>query len=356
MNKLTFRLPDNWHAHLRQEALLDSIFHHFNIYGRVLAMGNTAPMIETPDDALRYRREILEREVLFEPVTCIMLTEDTTAEIIFAAADAGIRHVKFIPIGTSTGAVKGLRLDDFERLFVIFLAIEETGIHLLLHAELMSYLSGQAIPLLEREEKTISIVSVFRRFYPKMKITIEHASTAKMIEFVRHQDSANLRATLTPQHALLTYADVCDKQGRILNPYNYCFPIVKKEPDRRAVVKAMISGDERFFAGTDSAPHWAEAKASASPPPGIFFGANEYPRYLEVFEAADALDKFENFTARFGAEYYGYPLNTGTLTVARGEWQPLLGEQGIRYCLGSRPLGWKIIERDGESIVMDKNF
>lgn len=105
MEELTSRMSDNWHAHLRQNDLLREVFHHFNIYGRVLCMGNTLPLIETASDAINYRREIQEKPIQFEPVMCIMLTQDTTPEIICEAVENGIKFVKFIPIGTSAGAV-----------------------------------------------------------------------------------------------------------------------------------------------------------------------------------------------------------------------------------------------------------
>ena len=196
MDKIIVRQPDNWHAHLRQDDLLASIFHHFNIYGRVLCIGNTRPLIETPDDALRYKNDILAHNVLFEPVMCIMLTQDTTPEIVFEAKEKGIRFIKFYPVGISGKAIRGLRLYDYSSLFEIFPAITEAGLHLLIHAELMSYQDGKDIPLLKREEMAISAVSTYHTYYPNMKITVEHVSTAKMINFIQSYDSANMNRHL----------------------------------------------------------------------------------------------------------------------------------------------------------------
>ena len=352
MEKLTIRLPDNWHAHLRQDDLLAKVFYHFDIYGRVLCMGNTSPLIETPDEALRYREAILNWEVLFDPIMCIMLTQDTTPEMVYEAASKGIKFIKFIPVGTSTGAVKGLRLDDYKNLFKIFYAIQKAELHLLLHAELMISRLGTVIPFIEREERAIVEVSNFIDQFPRMKITIEHASTENMIDFVKAQDSAQVRATLTPHHAILIYSDVFDSQNRLINPFNLCLPVLKSESDRQAVVEAMVSGDEHFFAGTDAAPHWKRLKKSEKPPAGIFFGSSEYLRYLEIFEKNDALERFEDFTSLFGAEFYDYPLNKGTITIVRGDWEQPIGEYGINYCLGGETLGWRIDERNGKPIYL----
>jgi len=308
-----------------------------------LCMGNTEPLIETAFDAVHYQDDIKRSPILSEPVMCIMLTQDTTPEIIYEAAEQGIKFIKFIPIGTSTGAVKGLRIDDVVSLYKIFPAIIETGMHLLIHAEFMSRHNGKVIPLIKREEKAIPFVSIFHHTFPNMKITVEHASTAKMINFVKSCKNGNVGATLTPQHAILTYSDVFDKNGKMINPLNFCLPVVKTEMDRRAVIAAMVSGDERFFAGTDAAPHWDYQKAGKNPKAGIFFGSSEYSRYLEIFERENAMDRSEDFTSRFGAERYGFPLNKETITVVQEEWKQPIGENGVKFCLGGETLGFRIV-------------
>lgn len=352
MKEKTFRLPDNWHAHLRQHDLLRAVSHHFKIYGRVLCMGNTTPLIETANAAINYQSEIKQCPILFNPIMCIMLTQNTTADVLREAKEKGINFVKFIPIGTSTNAYKGLRLNDMNSLNKIFSAIVEMNMHLLVHAELMSERRGKEIDLIDREKRAVGIVSNIHKSFPDMKITIEHASTINMIKFIKSCDSNHVRATLTPHHALLTYADAFDDKDRLINPFNYCLPVLKKEADRQAVVSAMTSGDEHFFAGTDSAPHWAHLKKKQNPPPGIFFGSSEYLRYLEVFERENAIDKFENFTSRFGAEYYGYPLNEETITVVEEEWEQPMDDQEVTFCMGGKKLKYRITKRNGAPIII----
>lgn len=340
-----FKKPDNWHAHLRTGSLMATIIHHFGIYGRVMCMGNTDPPIDTGGKALHYRKQILSHEVEFEPAMCIMLTENTTPETIYNAAKLGIRFVKFIPQGTSYGATEGVRLWDYKKLFPIFRAMQECGIHLLIHAELMCLPGGREIALPLREGLAVPCVAKYRRYFPNLLITIEHGSTSRMIDFVKRDESGMTAMTLSPQHGFLTYEDVLrDGIEFGANPHNLCYPIAKTENDRKVVVKAMISGDERFLAGTDAAPHWFLDKICEDPKPGIFFGENEYLRYLEIFEEAGASDKiFEDFTSRFGAERYGFPLNAGTITVKQETWTPVLCENGIRYCLGDKPLRWQFV-------------
>jgi dihydroorotase len=339
MEKYTFRQPDNWHIHPREFKLQDLILHHFDLYGRALTMFNYANLIETADEALAEKDNLIKKGARYEPVPCIMLTENTTPQTIYDAARKGIRFVKFIPVGTSTGAVHGLRLDDIFRLLPILRAIAEMGMHLLIHAEYISFPNGVIIRKQYREEKAIQFLSFYRRLVPKLKITIEHVSTARMIHFViKHR----LLATLTPQHALMGYRQAYNRQGYLINPYNHCLPCLKKEKDRQAVEWAMVSGIPLFFSGTDAAAHWMYKKEGKNPPPGIFFGMNEFLRGLDIFERNNALHKVNDFYSRFGAENYGFPLNTGTITVVKEKWNPPISENGIRFCMGGEPVGWKI--------------
>ncbi len=339
-----FRQPDNWHAHLREMTLLTLIANEFDIYGRVLCMGNLKKLIETADEAFSYQQDILSQKVLFEPVMCIMLTENTTLEMISDAAMRGIKFVKFIPGNTSYGAGRSFRLDDYFALFPIFELIAELDMHLLVHAELASY-SGQMIHLLDREEQAMVAVAIYHRQFPNLKITVEHVSTAKMVNFIKAKESENLRASLAPQHAIFTYSDVFDKhnQNQLINPLNYCLPVAKSEVDRQAICQVMISGDKRFFSGTDAAAHLFENKMGQTPSPGVFFGKYEYLRSLEIFERADALDKVDDFWSRFGAEYYGYPLNQNMITVVREDWKQPVSLRKVGLCMGGEVLRWQFI-------------
>lgn len=350
MTELTFREPDNWHGHLRQGSLLEAVCHEFDIYGRVLCMGNTKPLIETSAQALDYRKRILGLNVDFEPVMCIMLTQDTTPEVIREAAHAGIKFVKFIPIGTSTGAKKGIRLKDIGMMAATINAIIETGMFLLVHAELMTGVNGKYVREFKREREAIHYLRVYRKRFSGLKITVEHASTADMINYILGENSPDLAATLTPQHAILTWYDVYYASGEMKNPRNYCYPVAKSEKDRQAVVRAMTSGDERFFAGTDAAPHWTSNKllipgSPSLPTPGVFFGWMEYLKYLEIFDQAGVLDRFEDFTSRFGAERYGFALNQEIVTVRKEEWCPPIIRDGVARCMEGENLGWKIVRK-----------
>ena len=347
MEERTFKQGDNWHAHLRQDKVLAQVAPYFNVYGRVMCMGNTDPLIETPEDAARYRNEILFQGVEFEPVMTIMLTDKTTPETIIKAKEAGFKFIKFIPVGTSTGAVRGLRLFDFGPLYGIFSVIEEMGLHLLLHAELIEDTGGNEIHIIDREARAIDAVSLYQKHFPDMKITIEHVSSKEMINFVRSIENGNVSATVALQHAMFIYPQVFDRFHWCISPQKYCFPIVKWEDDREAVIEIMTSGDERFFYGADSAPHLKKYKTSFDPKPGSFFGKAESSVLLSIFDKAGAINRFEDFYSCFGAKTYNFPLNKKTITFVKEEWTTTESDDDIGFCMGGEIIQWKIKEING---------
>ena len=127
-----------------------------------------------------------------------------------------------------------------------------------------------------------------------------------------------LAATITPQH-LLYNRNAIFTNG--LRPHYYCLPVLNHERHRQAVLNAAVSGHPRFFLGTDSAPHSKNAKESDCGCAGVFSAYNAMELYAEVFENANALSMLENFSSRYGADFYGLPRNTGTITLIKSAWQ-----------------------------------
>jgi len=103
-----------------------------------------------------------------------------------------------------------------------------------------------------------------------------------------------------------------------LHPHYYCLPVAKRESHRLALVQAAISGDSRFFLGTDSAPHMDAAKETACGCAGCFTATNTMSVLAEVFEHEDALARLEGFTSRHGPAFYKLPINASKITLTRG--------------------------------------
>jgi dihydroorotase len=152
--------------------------------------------------------------------------------------------------------------------------------------------------------------------FPKLKLVLEHITTAQGIDFVRSQ-GAHVAGTLTAHHLL--YNRNALFQGGI-RPHYYCLPILKRERHRQALVDAAISGSPKFFLGTDSAPHAQDAKECACGCAGIYSAHAGIELYAEAFEAAGALDRLEGFASHFGADFYGLARNSATITLVKQMW------------------------------------
>lgn len=340
---IVMRRPDDWHSHLRQDELLEKVVPFSNPYGRVTAMGNLTPPIVTVADVKRYRMKILTAGAKFQPIMTIMLVNRTTPEILEKAFAEGVRILKLIPSGTSTNSDDGIALTELERFYPVLETARRLSVVFSIHCELVkNHGSEWELPEWQRETAAISYLRKIIKDIPGLKIVVEHASTEEMISFVKKSPD-NVAATLTAHHALLTYDMVCGKGGKIKNPFLYCKPVAKFEKDRKAVIETMVSGNPKFFFGSDCAPHPKEKKLGSRPAAGIFTpGQIALPLLIEIFRKAKKIEKLENFTSRFGAEFYGLPLNQGGITIMREEWTAPKEYNGIVPFMAGKKLRWKI--------------
>ena len=96
-----------------------------------------------------------------------------------------------------------------------------------------------------------------------------------------------------------------------------------------------------FFLGTDSAPHARHAKESACGCAGIFNAPYALESYATVFEEEAALDRLEAFTSVHGANFYGLPLNSGSVTLERVETAVPAEVEGIVPFHAGETLRWR---------------
>ena len=214
------------------------------------------------------------------------------------------------------------------------------------------------MPLLVHGEVTLSDVDIFdseQRFiddqliclverFPGIKVVMEHITTADAVEFVLGTGS-NVAATITPHHLLFNRNHML--VGGI-RPHFYCLPILKRNTHQEALLKAATSGNPKFFLGTDSAPHAQHTKEAARGCAGCYSAFAALELYAEAFEQQGALDKLEAFASHFGADFYGLPRNTETVTLVREPWQvpeqlPFGDSQVVPLCAGDT-LIWRLLE------------
>lgn len=316
--RLRLRRPDDWHLHLRDGALMAAVLPHTAArFARAVVMPNLSPPVTTTAAALAYRERILAAlpaGMQFAPLMTLYLTDNTPPEEIRRARDSGfIVGVKLYPAGATTHSDGGVT--DLARCAAALAAIEETGLVLQVHGEV----TEAAVDVFDRERIFIErvLAPVVER-HPRLKVVLEHVTTANGVDFVRGA-RPGVAATITPQHMLLN-RNALFAGG--LRPHQYCLPVLKAERHREAVLAAATGGEERFFLGTDSAPHTRRSKESSCGCAGIYSAPVGIEIYAEAFEAAGALERLEAFASEFGARFYGLPLNDDELVLERREWRP----------------------------------
>ena len=106
------------------------------------------------------------------------------------------------------------------------------------------------------------------------------------------------------------------------SPHYYCLPVLKrKSPHQEALLAAATSGSPKFFLGTDSAPHEKPRKESACGCAGVFSAHAAIELYAEAFDRANKIESLEGFASHFGADFYGLPRNTDTITLEKRAWK-----------------------------------
>jgi dihydroorotase len=316
MTRLVLVRPDDWHLHLRDgERLKSVVAHTAACFARAIVMPNLVPPVETVEQALAYRARILAASGAsgFEPLMTLYLTARTTPdEVRRAAANPYVHAIKLYPAGATTNSEAGV--SRLEPLYPVFEAMAAAGLPLLIHGET----TDPDTDVFDREARFVdgSLAPLVERF-PGLSVVLEHITTREAADYVTGARTG-VAATITAHH-LLYNRNAIFRGG--IRPDLYCLPILKREPHRRALIAAAISGNPKFFLGTDSAPHPRGAKHAECGCAGIYTAHAALPLYAEAFEAAGALARLEAFASFFGPDFYGLPRNTQTIELVREPWQ-----------------------------------
>jgi dihydroorotase len=339
--ELTIVRPDDWHLHVRDGAALRAVVpHSARQFARAIVMPNLRPPVVTVAQALAYRERVLAAVpagIAFEPLMTLYLTDATPPDEMRRARAAGVVAVKLYPAGATTHSDAGVT--DLRKVATTLAAAEREGIVLLVHGEV----TDPDVDVFDREAVFIERHLLgLRRDFPALKIVLEHITTKEGAQYVA-EAGAHTAATITAHH-LLYNRNAIFSGG--LRPHYYCLPVLKRETHRRALVAAATSGSDRFFLGTDSAPHPAALKEHASGCAGCYTAFSALELYAEAFEAADALDRLEQFASRAGAAFYGLPLNAGTVTLRKLAWtlpEALpFGEAELKPLRAGETLTWRL--------------
>ena len=343
MERLTLTRPDDWHLHLRDGAAMASVLaDSARRFARAIVMPNLKPAVRTTEQALAYRSRILAslpKGMRFEPLMTLYLTDDTPAEEISRAKLSGRIHgVKLYPAGATTHSAEGVT--RISRCFHALEQMQEVGLPLLVHGES----TDPAIDVFDREQAFIEeVLGPLLERFPRLKVVLEHITTREAAQFVE-VTGPNVAATITAHHLLMN-RNALFLGG--IRPHHYCLPVLKRESHREALVEAAISGNSKYFLGTDSAPHARGAKEAACGCAGMYTAHAAIELYAAAFEEAGALDKLERFASVFGAQFYGLPPNRDTITLERAEWRIperlAFGADEMVPLRAGETLAWKLV-------------
>lgn len=328
--RLELRKPDDMHLHLRQGANLplyarDSL----SCFKKVLVMPNTVPPIDSVESLESYRREILEAAPGLQPLMTFMLKPSMSASLVEDLAQAGAVGGKLYPAGVTTNSQDGVfHPKSIHHLLEV---MQDKNLVLNIHGE------DPESFCLDREKNFLHHIQELSSLFPRLRIVLEHISDKASVEFIRNC-SGPLAATITVHHLLLTLDDVI---GGHLQPHHFCKPVAKTPQDREAILQAALGGNPRFFLGTDSAPHPQSAKECSMGCAGIYTAPVAVPLLINLFQQADQLPRLEDFTSRFGSEFYQLPLNQEQVSFIQQPWRvPETMHEVIPFYAGKR-LEWK---------------
>ena len=335
MKTLSIIKPDDWHLHLREGQILEAVLPAtVNSFRRAIVMPNLVPPVTDVDMAMSYRQDILNAcpgDCDFEALMTLYLTDHTKPADVKAVAESLYVHAfKLYPAGATTNSESGVT--SLPDLMPTLEAMAEYQVPLLIHGEA----TDTDVDVFDREAVFIDhVLSPLLEAVPALKVVFEHLTTRQGVEFVLDAGD-NVAATLTAHHLVYNRNAMFDKGIR---PHHYCLPVLKRETHRQALIAAAISGNRKFFLGTDSAPHDRVLKESACGCAGMYSAPVALELYAQVFEDNDALDKLEAFASLNGPGFYGLNINAEQITLKKESWQvPSLikagSEELVPLCAG----------------------
>ncbi len=301
MPNLYITRPDDWHVHLRDnDALKHTVPATAQYFSRALVMPNLQPALTTMAAILSYRQRIVAAigPHDFTPFMTLYLNEQVNPQDLHDIAKSPyILGAKLYPAGATTHSAEGAR--SIRALYPLLDIMQSHDLVLQIHGEVTI---GD---IFEREERFIDthLTNIIRDF-PKLRVVLEHISTRAAVDFVKNAPQT-IAATITPHHLLYNRNDLL--AGGI-KPHYYCLPILKHEEDQRALQQAVASGNLKFFAGTDSAPHAQELKESACGCAGVYSAPFAISMYAQAFDSLNCMSKLNDFMSRFGADFYKLPV------------------------------------------------
>ena len=330
---LSLDTPLDMHLHLREQEMLHLVapFSAAQFAGGVV-MPNLVQPVDTLARLRAYRAAIRHAcgAETFTPYMTLFFREYSREELI--AAKDEIIGLKLYPAGITTQSEAGVR--DFDRIGATVALLEELDIPLLVHGETSGF-------VMDREREFLPVYQWLAETFPRLRMVMEHITTAEAVEFLEKYD--NVAATVTLHHLMITLDDVA---GGLLQPDLFCKPIAKTPRDREALRRAVFSGHPRLIFGSDSAPHPRHKKECCGCAAGVFSAPVALPALVQLFEEAGCLERLQGFVSANALHFYRIAPPAKTVRLERVPWQVPEQYETVRPFLASKTIGWRLKNDD----------
>jgi len=306
--EITLRSPLDMHLHLRDAEMMKLVTPlTTETFSGAVIMPNLVPPVTSLEMLLAYKERILacKSEHSFDPYMVLFFKDYTEAEL--AATKDHMIGMKLYPAGATTNSEAGVQqIDAVEHVFKM---MEEMGIPLMVHGETGGF-------VMDREEEFLPIYQHLATKFPKLKITMEHITTAAAVKLLDEYE--NLRATVTLQHLVITLDDVA---GGLLDPHLFCKPIAKRPEDREALLQAALEAHPKLMFGSDSAPHPISKKECCGCAAGVFTAPLAVARLAQLFDEHGKLDNLQAFISDNAQKQYGVKPEEKLVTVSKESFE-----------------------------------
>ncbi len=321
--------PLDMHLHLRETETLTHVapLSAASFAGAVV-MPNLVSPVDSLQKVMQYRKEIQSccAGEIFEPYMTLFFRAYTRKELESAKTD--IIGIKLYPAGITTQSENGV--SDFSAIEPTLEIMQELRIPLLVHGETNGF-------VMERETEFLSVYQELAQNFPKLHIIMEHITTAAAIHFLEKFD--NVSATVTLHHLMITLDDVV---GGMMEPDLFCKPIAKTPADRKALRKAVFSGNTKIMFGSDSAPHPRHKKECVGCAAGVFSSPVALPLLAQIFEENNCLELLQSFVSDNAKKRYGITPPQKNVTLTDTAWRVPTQYGDVRPFYAEKELRWSI--------------
>ncbi|MBR4309630.1 MAG: amidohydrolase family protein, partial [Akkermansia sp.] len=220
--EITLESPLDMHLHLRDGDMLKLVAPLSADFAGAVIMPNLVPPVTDPGAMVAYGERIATAmgDTAFTRYMTLFFTKQNEQQLLMAKETPGFFGYKLYPAGITTNSEGGVaNLAEAESTLKM---MEEMGIPLLIHGESHGF-------VMDREAEFLGVYKHLAQQFPKLKICMEHITTAAALDLM--EEFENLCATVTLQHLIITLDDVA---GGALQPHMFCKPIAKRPHDRDA--------------------------------------------------------------------------------------------------------------------------